>query len=329
MKYIFYLLLLLLLLPFAFAGVGDNVGVDSILLNAGLEKPFEWSTWSKSEKFNFLQSRGIYPEKRSYYQGSANLDGFFKWLGVDQPNNWYELSYEQKKEFVSRIQNPDSFVDEVKEEKTFPSIYAIISFILALLVMLASFYKVKTKFRDYVREGIYYALPLLLLILSLIYPAREFFVLLGEWAQRLLVFLLFVKPIAMISYSKFFIRAVNFRRESGIASFWFFLFHAGGLIYTRNLTLASFQISFLFWGLVAGIGMIILAATSNDESVRYINKSWKRLQYLAYPVLFAVLIHSSLWANNNLNKVFILGGVFIILKILEFSGFKLKKTKKK
>ena len=69
-------------------------------------------------------------------------------------------------EFVSRIQNPDSFVDEVKEEKTFPSIYAIISFILALLVMLASFYKVKTKFRDYVREGIYYALPLLLLILS-------------------------------------------------------------------------------------------------------------------------------------------------------------------
>ncbi|GAH36082.1 unnamed protein product, partial [marine sediment metagenome] len=127
-----------------------------------------------------------------------------------------------------------------------------------------------------------------------------------------------------------FRRAVAYRRESGMASFWLFIFHAGGLIYTRNLTTLStyFTTTFLFWGLVAGVGMIILAATSNDESIIYFKRKWKRLQYIAYPVLFAVLAHSSLWANDNLNKFFMYSGIFIVLKTLEFSKVKIPIKKK-
>lgn len=326
MKIIIPFIMFVLLMSLTFAAVGENTGVDAIFDEVGLEKPTEWSSWNKRVKFDYLLSRGIYPANGRNYEGKANIDGFFEWLGVEKPTNWDSLSVDQRKLFVEKIQYPEKFVENDFEEEESFSIFALIATLFAFMIVVGSFAKPKSNLKDYIREGIYYALPLILLVLVFLSPYREFFAHLGELAEKLLLFLLFVKPLAMITRFKFFIRAVAYRRESGIASFWFFIYHAAGLIFVRNLTtIANYKVTFLFWGLVAGIGMLILTATSNDESVIYFKKNWKRIQYIVYPVLFAVLAHSSLWANGDLIKFYVLGSLFVALKVVEFSGFRIKK----
>lgn len=209
------------------------------------------------------------------------------------------------------------------------SFYVILSYLLALLVVVGSFVKPSHPTRKILRKGIiYYGLPILLLLFSFLHPERLYFRELGTIAERLLIFLLFVKPVATIFKSKFFMRAVTYRRESGIASFWFFIFHTGGLIYVLRLTsISNYLVAFMFWGVIAGIGMLILVATSNNASIKYFKKNWKKIQYLSYPVLIATLVHSSLWAQGNLVKVYVVGGFFIVLKVIEYVILK-KRNKK-
>lgn len=42
------------------------------------------------------------------------------------------------------------------------------------------------------------------------------------------------------------------------------------------------------------LGMVILAATSNFYSIKKLGKNWKKIQWLAYPVLFLGKLHGDL-----------------------------------
>lgn len=173
----------------------------------------------------------------------------------------------------------------------------------------------------------YYSLPLLLVALSIWYPNNgETFSLMGEAAEILLVFLLFISPLAKIFPLTPIRKLMPYRRQIGVATFWLALFHAGGLI-------ASWELYYLSWyfdpndhflyGLIALIGMIILGVTSNNISFRFFQKNWKKIQYLAYPTLFFTLLHSSM-ASGEMEKFFVVGGVYVVLKVMEWKGVKVQ-----
>ena len=163
------------------------------------------------------------------------------------------------------------------------------------------------------------------LLSSILFPSAQTFALFGQLAQIGLLVILFMKPIAHIAPLNFLKRALTYRRQLGVAVFWFSLFHGVGFIYRYELLVPGD-----FWGftnhlLYAGTAllmMIVLGFTSNDLCVRLFQKNWKRIQYLAYPTLFFVLIHSSMW-EGEIVKIYVLGGLFLILKYLEIKRFRL------
>ena len=175
------------------------------------------------------------------------------------------------------------------------------------------------KFKKKAGYVIYYLLPMVLLVWSF-FSGSFFFVVVGIVSEVLLVWLLFVKPLAVIFKSKYLFKIVGFRRELGIAMFWFFFFHAVGLykLYGMSFTSVISNTS-LLWGLIAGVVLIIVALTSNNYSVKLLKNNWKRVQYLSYFVLFGVLLHSSL--KTTMVKFYLVFGLFVVLKVVEWRKF--------
>lgn len=168
--------------------------------------------------------------------------------------------------------------------------------------------------------GSYYIYPLLLLSSSLLIPTSDLFKKFGSLAFLLLAGNLFLRPLAVLVRVWPVQLLFTLRREIGVASFWSYVFHSMGMIYTFGLkpqALLSDTSSYIFFGALAGIGMWLLGMTSNDIAVRVLKRNWKRLHRIAYLVFFLSLYHSSL-AEDEPAKLYLFGGAFIIAKILEF-----------
>lgn len=166
----------------------------------------------------------------------------------------------------------------------------------------------------------YYIIPLIIFIISFLNPVNNFFNLTGRIAEILLILILMVKPIAILTKSKIALKVLQLRRPLGVLIFWFALVHTAGWIYLLKLYSVNSYLGFsnhLFWAAIAMIGMFILAITSNNISVRYFKRNWKKVQYLAYPVLFATLLHSSI-IMQKMPKFFVISIIYIILKVLEY-----------
>ena len=173
--------------------------------------------------------------------------------------------------------------------------------------------------RKIIQISTYYFLPIVLATGSIVFQNRWIYSKYGSIAFLLLTGNLYLKPVSVLFRNKLFTFISTYRREMGIASFWFYLFHSSGLYLLNNLSLSSFSntSSYLFWALPAAIGMWLLGVTSNDISVKRLGRNWKRLHRIAYFVFFFALIHSSL-AEREVGKIFILSIPFIILKYFEY-----------
>lgn len=184
------------------------------------------------------------------------------------------------------------------------------------------------KFRGWFGYFSFYFVPIFLLFYAKIYFDFNLFSFWGEIAEKILIFILFIKPIAVIFNSHILLSKMNYRKEIGVISFWFSAFHVAGIIYINNYPLSDYlNPTFgMFWGVLSIIGMTILAITSNRFSMIKLNQNWKKVQMLAYPTLLLVLLHSSI-ATNNITKFYILGSLFIILKGIEFWLVKKRKEK--
>jgi len=184
------------------------------------------------------------------------------------------------------------------------------------------------KFRKIFQILVYYVTPITLLVFSFITKDSHFFAELGNYSLYLLSAILFVKPIAAISKINFFWDIVSYRRELGILTFWLFLFHSAGLVYLYKFYEPSAWSNLsgsIYWGLVGGLGMTILAITANNYAVRLLRRNWKRLHYLAYFVLLTAFIHTALIRDEYVLFTVVFA-IFFVLKVIEFS--KLKKPAK-
>jgi sulfoxide reductase heme-binding subunit YedZ len=180
------------------------------------------------------------------------------------------------------------------------------------------------KIRRIIQVVSYYVIPVVLLLLTLLIRDGDLFESFGSISLYLLIAVMFIKPVVKILNIKLFMKLLLYRREVGLLTFWFFLFHAYGLIVSQNIGLSSLLNtgSFLFYGCVGGAMLVILAVTSNKISQKLLKKNWKRVQYLSYAALFFVLLHVSL-VEGELWMFFLVGGLFIVLKIIEFKKIRL------
>ncbi len=121
----------------------------------------------------------------------------------------------------------------------------------------------------------------------------------GEWAIRLLILTLAVTPLRLL------MKQIGFgphwpmwlfkrRRSLGLAAFLYASLHASAyLIRQANLNVVMFDLHFAEYltGWIAFLGMLLLAATSNDDAVHRLGLWWKTLQRLAYVSMIAAAIH--------------------------------------
>jgi len=318
------LMIMLILVSSSFAG--DGTGVDPILESVGIEKPAEWDSWSQEQKHNFLQGMGIYPVSGEKYQGKANITGFFDWLGVEKPDGWENLSFEEKSAFVENALDEDQAVEENNlEDFKFAEWIVILS---SLFVLIAGFLPAQNKIRHFGRLFSLYLLPVLLIMLAIIFPLKSVFLEMGIWAELLLIFLLFIKPLSVIFSIKQLSKVIMFRQELGLSCFWLFLIHAAGRLIITPIGLEKLiGVPYLLWGVIAGIVLIILAITSNKKSIMILRSNWKKVQSLAYFALFATLLHTSI-VSGEMIKFYIIFGLFILLKILEWKRITILKPSK-
>jgi sulfoxide reductase heme-binding subunit YedZ len=85
---------------------------------------------------------------------------------------------------------------------------------------------------------------------------------------------------------------------------------------------------YLSMGTIALIIFALMAATSNNYSVKKLGKNWKRLHLLIYPALILILIHSFsiglIYLKSTWAKAVIL---LIVTAVLTAKFFKYKKSK--
>ncbi|MCB9802950.1 ferric reductase-like transmembrane domain-containing protein [Candidatus Nomurabacteria bacterium] len=173
---------------------------------------------------------------------------------------------------------------------------------------------------------VYVILPLILLTITIFFPEYSLFKQYGELAWQLLILVLFIKPIILILGVKQLMPLLTFRREIGIATFWFAIFHAGNMIYNLKMYQLKDYLgwnNFVFWGALAIIAYLIVSATSNNLAMRKLKRNWKKIQSLSYFIFSAVLIHIALIEKEEAWGFIALFLAYWILKILEWKKFKL------
>ncbi len=158
----------------------------------------------------------------------------------------------------------------------------------------------------------YYLLPFSLVITALFVTNLEFFYFLGEFALYLLFFTLLLKPLSVLSKAKVWKTLLGYRREIGILIFWMVMIHGVVLWlragYSNN---DFFTLPYLFFGLIAGLGIVVLGLTSNRISTRLLKKHWKTVHIIAYPTLIFAVLHATKASGEYV--------IFSLLALIYFS----------
>jgi DMSO/TMAO reductase YedYZ heme-binding membrane subunit len=179
---------------------------------------------------------------------------------------------------------------------------------------------------------VYGALPMVLLVMLWRFPDEHLFSNAGIVALWIFIFLLFLKPAAIISRDTRLIRLLGYRRFMGVAVFWLAIFHGIGYIniYELSLLVALFLdiSSHYFFGAVGLICVIILGITSNTISVRLLKRTWVYVHWLAYPLLFLVLFHAAL-ASDKMTQFLVVSICYGIAKYAEYETTRRRKLPKK
>lgn len=124
----------------------------------------------------------------------------------------------------------------------------------------------------------------------------------GKWALWLLLITLLCSPLARHTPFK----AVRYRRLLGLFCFFYASLHlATYLIAWIELDWALFledlgKRPFIYLGMLAWFGLLLLALTSPKAMVRRLKKNWKRLHRLVYGVLVLALIH--FWLQSRVSS---------------------------
>lgn len=97
----------LIVLPTQAVVADENAtGADPIFELIGVEKPAQWAAWNETTKHAYLRELGAYPVSGNKYKGKIDLDRYFVELGVDQPTEWNQMSFDERAAFVQSVKSP-------------------------------------------------------------------------------------------------------------------------------------------------------------------------------------------------------------------------------
>ena len=116
----------------------------------------------------------------------------------------------------------------------------------------------------------------------------------GDWAAWLLMATLAVTPIRLAARKSAVARwLVRHRRDLGVASFAYAAAHTVAYLWKKGAVeaLAELSTDYIWAGWAALALFVPLAVTSNDASMRWLKRGWKRLHRLVYPATLLVFLH--------------------------------------
>lgn len=117
----------------------------------------------------------------------------------------------------------------------------------------------------------------------------------GEFSIRLMMLAMAATPLALALPGQRFTRwLLKNRRYLGVASFAYAVLHTAVYLDKTALVadiLADALLAEYWTGWVAMLLFAVLAATSNDASVRWLRRAWKRLHRAVYLAAVASFIH--------------------------------------
>lgn len=150
----------------------------------------------------------------------------------------------------------------------------------------------------------------------------------GEWSVRLMILAMMIGPLADLLGRKPWLQwLVQRRRHLGVAAFGYAILHL--LFYVIDMgtiadMLDEIDLASIWTGWLAFFIMLLPALASNQASMRWLRKGWKRVQQLAYPAALFSMAHWILleWETG---PVFVHFGPLIILNIARIFVLKRKK----
>lgn len=130
----------------------------------------------------------------------------------------------------------------------------------------------------------------------------------GEFSARFMIVAMMATPLRMLFPGSRITRwLIKYRREFGVAAFFYAAFHT--LLYILDMgslqaMLGEFWALGIWTGWLAMLIFVPLGLTSNDWSVRSLGPTWKTLQRLVYFAAMATLVHW-IFVHNNLGAALV------------------------
>ena len=138
----------------------------------------------------------------------------------------------------------------------------------------------------------------------------------GTWAVRLLLLSLAVTPLRRIGQWG---KLIAVRRMIGVAAFGYAALHLTLYVADQHFDVARVAVeilsrAYLTIGVLALLGLAILAATSTDGMIRRIGgKRWQALHKCVYVIGALALFHFMLQAKLDVTQPVLMTGLFLIL----------------
>ena len=149
-------------------------------------------------------------------------------------------------------------------------------------------------------------------------PIEGLLVLTGEWGLRLLLITLAVTPLQFMFK---WLWVAKLRRMLGLFAFFYAVMHMLiWLVLDQGLDWSSvisevLEKKYIAVGLIALLGLLPLALTSNRWAIRKLGKKWKPLHRMVYPLTLLVVVHF-LWqvrANDIMEPAMYLAALLVLL----------------
>lgn len=124
----------------------------------------------------------------------------------------------------------------------------------------------------------------------------------GKWALWLLLITLSCSPLSRHSS----IKAVRYRRMLGLYCFFYASCHLATYFFGwieldwRVFVEDLGKRPFIYLGMLAWVGLLVLAVTSPKAMVRRLKKNWKRLHRIIYLLIVLALIH--FWLQSRVSS---------------------------
>jgi len=152
-------------------------------------------------------------------------------------------------------------------------------------------------------------IPLLWLFLDIAFdrlgsnPIQALHIRLGDWALRFLWVTLAITPIQTVTKWR---GMTAYRQLFGLYSFFYASLHLLGYLLVDNMLqwriigIDIFESSYIWFGIVAYIIILLLALTSSKWSKKLLGKNWKKLHRYIYFAAGAAMLHYFWQLKGNL-----------------------------